>query len=220
MAGYLWCASIDLKSFFDKIPHGLILKLIRRRVRDEGFVTLIARALKAGVVVDGVFEKTLEGCPQGSPVSPILSNIVLNELDWELERRGHRHCRQADDFVILLKSRRAAERVMASITRYLEEELGLPVNREKSRTAPVKDVEFVSFQIRRPGKVRIGRKAQGRFKQRVRELTRRNNPLSMREVIRQLNLYLLYLRGWFGYFRIQEFRRALSLLDQESRTPQ
>ena len=96
--GYEWCASIDLKSFFDEIPHDLILKLIRRRIADERLVTLIARALKAGVMVEGKFEKTTKGCPQGSPLSPMLSNIVLNELDQELERRGHRYCRWADDF--------------------------------------------------------------------------------------------------------------------------
>ena len=104
-----------LKSFFDEIPHGLILKLIRRKIADERLVTLIARALKAGVIVEGKYEKTTKGCPQGSPLSPMLSNIVLNELDQELERRGHRYCRWADDFLILLKSERAAKRVMEGI---------------------------------------------------------------------------------------------------------
>ena len=126
--GYDWCASIDLRSFFDEIPHDLMLKLVRRRIRDERLVTLLARALKAGVVVEGNFEKTLKGSPQGSPLSPMLSNVVLNELDHELESRGHRYCRWADDFIILTKSERAATRVMESITNFLEEKLGLPVN--------------------------------------------------------------------------------------------
>ena len=108
--GYEWCAALDLQKFFDEIPHDLILKLIRRKIRDERVVTLIARALKAGVMVNGVLEKTVKGCPQGSPVSPVLSNIVLNELDHELESRGHRYCRWADDFIILLKTERAARR--------------------------------------------------------------------------------------------------------------
>ncbi len=99
LEGYEWGASIDLKSFFDEIPHGLLLKLIRRRIADEGLVTLVARALKAGVIVEGKLERTTKGCPQGSPVSPMLSNTVLNELDHELERRGHRYCRWADDFL-------------------------------------------------------------------------------------------------------------------------
>lgn len=203
--GYEWCASIDLKSFFDKIPHGLILKLIRRKVADERLITMIARALKAGVIVEGRFEKTIEGCPQGSPLSPMLSNIVLNELDHELERRGLRYARWADDFVILVKSERAAKRVMEGTTRYLEEELGLPVNKEKSQVAKVKDVPFVSFQVR-AGKMRVSDKARTRFKTRVRELTRRNNPLSMYQVIQNLNEYL---RGWVAYFRIQESQQRL-----------
>ena len=128
--GYEWCASIDLQGFFDEIPHDLILRLIRRKIRDERVVTLIARALKAGVRVAGKIEKTTKGCPQGAPVSPSLSNIVLNELDQELGRRGHRYCRWADDFVILLRSERAARRVMASTILFLEATLGLPVNRD------------------------------------------------------------------------------------------
>ena len=203
--GYEWCASIDLKSFFDKIPHGLILKLIRRKVADERLITMIARALKAGVIVEGRFEKTIEGCPQGSPLSPMLSNIVLNELDQELERRGLRYARWADDFVILVKSERAAKRVMEGTTRYLEEELGLPVNKEKSQVAKVKDVPFVSFQVR-AGKIRVSDKARTRFKTRVRQLTRRNNPLSMYQVTQNLNEYL---RGWVAYFRIQESQQRL-----------
>jgi RNA-directed DNA polymerase len=207
--GYDWCASIDLASFFDEIPHGLILQLIRRKIADEALVTLIARALTAGVGVDGKIEKTKQGCPQGSPLSPMLSNIVLNELDHELERRGLKYCRWADDFVILVRSERAAHRVMAGCIRYLEQDLGLRVNREKSQVAPVKDVEFLGFQILR-GKLRVGNGARERFQARVRELTRRNNPLSMFAVIQQLNTYL---RGWVGYFRAQEFRYLFRDLD-------
>jgi RNA-directed DNA polymerase len=168
--GYGWCVSIDLKSFFDEIPHGLIFKLIRRKMRDERVLTLIARVLKAGVMVEGVFEKSSKGCPQGSPVSPILSNIVLNELDQELERRGHRYGRWADDFVILVQSERAAQRVMGGVTRYLDEVLGLAVNLEKSRVAPAKDVEFLGFQVLR-GKIRISTKARKRFKDSSRDAT-------------------------------------------------
>ena len=203
--GYEWCASIDLESFFDKIPHGLILKLIRRKVADERMITMIARALKAGVIVEGKFEKTTEGCPQGSPLSPVLSNIVLNDLDHELERRGLRYARWADDFVILVRSERAAKRGMEGTIRYLEEELGLPVNKEKSQVAKVKDVPFVSFHVR-AGKLRVGDKARTRFKTRVRQLTRRNNPLPMYQVIQNLNEYL---RGWVAYFRVQESQQRL-----------
>jgi RNA-directed DNA polymerase len=209
LEGYEWCASVDLKSFFDEIPHGLILKLIRRKIADEALVTLIARALKAGVMVDGKLEKTTKGFPQGSPVSPMLSNIVLNELDQELERRCHRYCRWADDFLILVKSERAAKRVMEGIVKYLEEELQLPVNKEKSMTSPIKDVPFLGFQILR-GKIRVSNKARVKFKDKVRELTRRNNPLSMFENIRELNQYL---QGWVAYFGIQEFKKIFWELD-------
>jgi RNA-directed DNA polymerase len=206
---YEWCASIDLKSFFDEIPHGLILKLIRRKIADERLVTLVARALKAGVIVEGRMEKTTKGCPQGSPVSPMLSNIVLNELDQELERRGYRYCRWADDFLILLKSERAANRVMDGIVKYLEEELNLPVNKEKSEVAQIKDVPFLGFQILR-GKIRVSNKSRVRFKDKLRELTRRNNPLSMYQIIQDLNKYL---QGWAAYFRIQEFKKLFGDLD-------
>jgi len=207
--GYEWCASIDLARFFDEIPHNLILKLVRRKIADERLVTLIARALKAGIVVEGKLEKTTKGCPQGSPLSPMLSNIVLNELDQELEKRGHRYCRWADDFLILLKSERAANRVMEVITDYLENNLNLSVNKEKSQVALVKDVPFLGFQILR-GKIRVSNKARLKFKNKVRELTRRNNPLSIHQVIQELNVYL---RGWVGYFRIQEFRILFKDLD-------
>ena len=207
--GYGWCASIDLKSFFDEIPHGLILKLVRRKIADERLVTLIARALKAGVIVEGRMEKTTKGCPQGSPVSPMLSNMVLNELDQELERRGHRYCRWADDFLVLLKSERAAKRVMDGIVKYLEEELNLPVNKEKSGVSEVKNIPFLGFQILR-GKIRVSNKARIKFKGKVRELTRRNNPLSMYQNIQELNKYL---QGWVAYFGIQEFKKLFGDLD-------
>lgn len=208
-AGNQWAASIDLKSFFDEIPHDLILKLLRRKLSDESFITLIARALKAGTVVDGVFEKSDKGCPQGSPVSPILSNIVLNELDHELESRGHRYCRWADDFIILVKSPRAADRVMKGISSFLEDGLGLLVNKEKSRVAPAREVEFLGFQVHQ-NKKRISTKAKKRFKDKVRELTRRNNGNSMYQIVQQLNQYL---RGWVGYFRTQQFRTTFEKLD-------
>ncbi|MCP4289383.1 MAG: group II intron reverse transcriptase/maturase [Gammaproteobacteria bacterium] len=207
--GREWAVAVDLKAFFDEIPHGLMLQLIRRKVADEQFVTLLARLLKAGVMVNGVFEKTTKGCPQGSPLSPILSNIVLNELDHKLEERNLRYCRWADDFVIVVRSERAAQRVMKGTIAYLEKELGLIVNRGKSCVAPIKDITFLGFQILR-GKIRVSTKAQARFKKRVRELTHRNNPLSMYQVIHELSLYM---RGWVGYFGIQEFKYLFRDLD-------
>jgi len=208
--GYTWCASIDLKSFFDEIPHELILKIIRRKIADERLVTLVARAIKAGVVVDEKLEKSTKGTPQGSPLSPMLSNIVLNEMDHELERRGLKYARWADDFVILLKSRRAAERAMKNITWYLEDVLGLPVNQEKSVIARMQEVSFLGFRIY-PNKIQVSRESLEKFKRRVRELTHRNNPLPMYQAIRELNVYL---RGWGGYFRIQEFKQIFGNTDR------
>ena len=139
----------------------------------------------------------------------MLSNIVLNELYYELESRGHRYCRWADDFVVLVKSERAAKRVMAGIVKYLEEGLNLPVNKDKGKVALIKDVTFLGFKILR-GKIRISDKARVKFKKKIRELTRRNNPLSMYQMIQELNEYL---RGWFAYFKIQEFLQIFKLLD-------
>jgi hypothetical protein len=173
------------------------------------FSAWTTRVLKAGVEVNGVFEKTTQGCPQGSPLSPILSNIVLNELDHKLEERNLNYCRWADDFVIVVRSQRAAQRVMQATQRYLEDELGLLVNREKSQVAPIKEISFLGFSILR-GKIRVSTQAQRRFKERVRALTRRNNPLSMFQVIQSLNKYL---RGWVGYFGIQEFKYLFRNLD-------
>lgn len=172
-------------------------------------MTLLARLLKAGVVVKGVFEKTTKGCPQGSPLSPILSNIVLNELDHPLEARNLGYCRWADDFVIVVRSHRAAQRVMEITVAYLEGGLGVKVSRDKSQVAPIKDVIFLGFQLLR-GRIRVSTQAQGRFKARVREMTRRNNPLPMYQVIHELNKYL---RGWVGYFGIQEFKYLFRNLD-------
>jgi len=208
--GYEWCAAIDLKSFFDEIPHGLILKLIRRTITDERLVTLIARALKAGVMIEGKFEKTDKGCPQGSPLSPMISNVVLNELDQELERRKLRYARWADDFLILVRSERAAKRILEGISRYLEGTLGLPVNREKSKAAKVREVTFLGFQIFR-GKIRVSDKSRKEFKGKVRQLTIRNNGKSMHRIVTDLNEYLV---GWVGYFKVQEFKGLFDELDR------
>jgi RNA-directed DNA polymerase len=208
--GKEWAVAVDLKAFFDEIPHNLIMKLIRRKVADEGFLTLVARVLKAGVMIDGKLVKTTKGCPQGSPLSPILSNIVLNEMDHQLEDRNLSYCRWADDFVIVVKSERAAHRVMEGTVRFLEEDLGLMVNREKSRVAPIKEITFLAFQLHQ-GKIRVSAQARDRFKKKIRDLTHRNNPLSMYQVVYQLNQYL---RGWVGYFGIQEFQSLFRDFDR------
>jgi group II intron reverse transcriptase/maturase len=209
--GRRWCVCVDLKSFFDEIPHPLIMKLIRRKITDERLMTLIIRALKAGVIEDGKFHKTTKGCPQGSPLSPMLSNIVLNELDHELERRGLKYCRWADDFVVLVRTERSALRVLSGIIEFLEGHLGLPVNREKSKAVKIQDITFLGFSFSHKGTVKISDKATGKFGDRVRSLTRRNNPLSMLQIIQKLNEYI---RGWGNYFMIQEYAGVFDKLDK------
>lgn len=164
---------------------------------------MIARHLKSGVMIEGTKVKTIKGCPQGAPASPIISNIVLNELDQELEKRGHRFCRWADDFVILVKSERSSARAMESTIKYLEQNLELPVNKEKSKIGNIRKITFLSFTFL-IGKIRISTDARKIFKEKVKRLTRRNNPLSMYQIIKELNQYL---RGWVNYFKIQEFKR-------------
>ena len=172
-------------------------------------ITLIARALKSGVVEEGQYHPTPKGSPQGAPVSPVISNIVLNELDQELEKRGHCYCRWADDFLIFVKSERAGNRVMDGISETIERELGLRVNKEKSKVAETWKAEFLGFQIL-GSKIKISKKSVKRLKEKIRNVTKRNNPVSMKQIVEEMNKYL---RGWMGYYQVQEYKRVLQELD-------
>ncbi len=190
----------DLKSFFDTVPHDRLMRQLRGKVKDRKVLGLIRRYLVAGVVLpDGTREATPLGVPQGGPLSPLLANIVLDPLDKELERRGHCFARYADDFLVLVKSAKAAERVLASLTRFVEGKLELVVNRTKSRSGPLKTCAFLRFQIGRGGKPVWTTKALARFKQRVREITRRNRGHRVQDVIDELRRYAA---GWINYFGI------------------
>lgn len=190
----------DLKSFFDTVNHDRLMGQLREKIKDPRVLGLIQRYLRAGVVLpDGTREATPCGVPQGGPLSPLLANITLDPLDKELERRGHRFARYADDFLVLLKSAKAAERVMASLTRFVETKLKLVVNRVKSKTAPVRQCAFLGFQIGVRGKAVWSAKSRLRFKQRVREITRRNRGHRVRDVIDELRRYVT---GWLNYFSI------------------
>lgn len=202
------CASIDLKSFFDEIPHCNILKFILRKIVDEKLVTLVARGLNTSLIVEGRIEKTRKGCPQGSPVSPMLSNIVLNELE-ELREEAIDIVDGRDYCLTLLKSEWTAKRVMDRIEKYLEEELILPVNKEKSGVSEVKHVTFLGIQILW-GKIRVSDKSRTKFNDKIRDLTRRNNTLSMCQIIKGHNEYL---QGWVVYFGIQQFKKLFGDLD-------
>jgi RNA-directed DNA polymerase len=201
----------DLKSFFDTVNHDRLMEQLRGKVPDRRVLALIRRYLEAGVVLpDGTREATPQGVPQGGPLSPLLANIVLDPLDKELERRGHRFARYADDFLIMVRSAKAAQRVKESVTRYVEGTLKLVVNRAKSQSAPLKQCTFLGFQIGSRGKVVWTAKVQKRFKQRVREITSRNRGHRVQDVVAELGRYVL---GWLGYFGISHTYRVLLALE-------
>ena len=202
----------DLKSFFDTVNHDRLMAQLRGKIRDRQVLGLIRRFLQAGVVLpDGTREATPCGVPQGGPLSPLLANIVLDPLDKELERRGHRFARYADDFLVMVKSARSAERVMASITRFVEGKLKLVVNRSKSRCAPLKECTFLGFQIGARGKVVWTEKVQRRFKERVREITSRSRGHRVQTVIVELRRYVI---GWLNYFGISHTYKVLLELEE------
>jgi len=202
----------DLKSFFDTVSHDRLMGQLREKIGGRKVLGLIRRYLEAGVVLpDGTREPTTQGVPQGGPLSPLLANITLDPLDKELERRGHRFARYADDFLVMVKSAKAAERVMASLTRFVEEELKLVVNRTKSQAAPLKACSFLGFQIGARGRAGWTAKAHARFKQRVREITRRNRGHRVQDVIDELRRYVV---GWLNYFGISHTYTALLELEE------
>jgi RNA-directed DNA polymerase len=198
--GRRYAVDCDLKSFFDTVNHDRLMDQLRTKVRDHQVLDLIRRYLQAGVVLpDGSREETPLGVPQGGPLSPLLANIALDPLDKELERRGHRFARYADDFLVMVRSAKAAERVMGSLTRFVEGPLKLVVNRAKSKAAPLKQCAFLGFQIGPRGRAVWTAKALARFKRRVREITRRNRGHRVKDVIDELNRYAT---GWLQYFQI------------------
>jgi RNA-directed DNA polymerase len=209
--GYAQAVDCDLKSFFDTVNHNRLLALLARRIGDARVLRLIGRYLRAGVrMPEGHLESTVQGVPQGGPLSPLLANVMLDPLDKELEKRGLRFARYADDFLILVKSGRAARRVMASIIRFVEQRLKLVVNRQKTQAAPLKHCTFLGFAFRRK-QVVWSQKALVRFKERVQEITSRRRGISMPSRIEELRRYLV---GWMNYFGISHTYRAVLELDQ------
>jgi RNA-directed DNA polymerase len=210
-AGYGYAVDCDLKSFFDTVKFDRLMRLLARRVSDRRVLRLIGAYLRAGVKrEDGRVEATTQGVPQGGPLSPLLANIMLDPLDKELERRGLRFARYADDFLILVRSLRAAQRVMQSITRYVEMRLKLVVNRQKSKAAPLGQCAFLGFELRR-GKIVWTEKAQQRFKERIQEITSRSRGVSTFCMLRELKRYVV---GWLNYFGISQLYRVVPELDQ------
>jgi group II intron reverse transcriptase/maturase len=189
-SGYTWTVDIDLAKYFDTVNHDKLMGLIQKTIKDKRVIALIRKYLQSGVMINGVVVETEEGCPQGGPLSPLLSNIMLNELDKELERRGHKFCRYADDVNVYVKSKKAAERVMASITKFIEGKLKLKVNKEKSivdRPWKVKFLGFSFYHKRDEIGIRVHEKPLKKFKAKLKEITSRSNAMSMAERINKLN---------------------------------
>ncbi len=207
--GYRWAVDMDLEKFFDTVNHDVLMHRVARKVGDKRLLKLIGKYLRAGVMVNGRLEKSRVGVPQGGPLSPLLANIVLDDLDKELERREHRFVRYADDFLILVKSQRAGERVMISIKRFIERRLKLKVNMAKSRVAKIDRTNFLGFTFK-AGKIRWSDAAFKEFKRRIRKLTGRSWFVSMEYRIKKL---AQYLRGWMNYFGISHYYRPIPEID-------
>jgi RNA-directed DNA polymerase len=206
--GHGWCVDLDLEKFFDRVNHDKLMGQIAKRVEDKRLLKLIRAFLNAGVMENGLVSPSVEGTPQGGPLSPLLSNLVLDELDRELERRGHRFVRYADDSNIYVRSEQAGQRVMESITRFITQKLKLKVNEAKSAVARPQERKFLGFSFTAGPEVKrvIAPKALDRFKRRVREITRRAKGVSMTTTIEEL---APYMRGWRGYFGFCETPEVL-----------
>ncbi len=209
-AGYRIAVDLDLAKFFDNVRHDVLMARVARKVRDKRLLALIGRYLRAGVLVGQSIQATKLGTPQGGPLSPLLANILLDDLDRELERRGHRFARYADDLLILVKTVRAGDRVKGSVSRFLSCKLALVVNEQKSRVVKTNDCQFLGFTFR-GAKLRWSDRAFDDFKHNVRRLTGRSWGVSM-----AYRLYKLaqYVRGWMGYFGISDYYRPIPGLDQ------
>ena len=210
--GYGWVVDMDLQSFFDRVNHDRLMARLKTRCPDADVLRLINRFLKAGMVVDGKTEATLIGVPQGGPLSPVLANVVLDELDWELDRRGHRFARYADDCNILVKSKRAGERVMASVIRLVSDSLRLTVNPLKSAVDRPWKRRFLGFTVSRNDKrLKVADQALDKLKDRVRALTRRTRGNRIEVIVAELRVSLL---GWKAYFGIAEILSPLRDIDK------
>ncbi len=205
-----WVVDIDLSKFFDRVNHDVLMTRVARKVTDKRVLRLIGRYLRAGACVDGEIQPTTEGVPQGGPFSPLLANIVLDDFDKELERRGHRFVRYADDFMIFVRSRRAGLRVGRNVVRFLKQRLKLEINREKSRLVRAEKCEYLGFIF--PGKRIVwAPDSLENFKYNIRRLTARSWGISMKLRLKKLSSYI---RGWMNYYGLSKLYRPLPELDE------
>ena len=212
--GYDWVVDIDLEKFFDRVNHDMLMARVARVVKDKRVLKLIRAYLESGVMVNGVVMDTEEGTPQGGPLSPLLSNIMLNDLDRELEERGHKFVRYADDCNIYVKTERAGERVLKSVKQYLEKKLKLKVNPKKSKVERATRAKFLGFSLwKRKGEVfiRLANRAKDRFAEKIRHLTKRTRSGKMEDIVGEINRYT---RGWIGYFRLATTPSVYQGLDE------
>ena len=212
-AGYRFVVDMDLEKFFDRVNHDVLMARVARRVKDKRLLRIIGRYLKAGIMIRGVIHDHEEGTPQGGPLSPLLSNILLDDLDKELERRGHRFCRYADDCNIYVRSKAAGEQVMQSITRFLAKKLRLKVNEEKSAVDRPWNRKFLGYSMtshHRP-KLKVAQNSIKRVKGRIKEIMRKGRGRSLPKVAGELTTLL---RGWVNYFRLSQVKIAFEELDQ------
>lgn len=212
--GYVYAVDLDLEKFFDKVNHSKLIEVLSRTIKDGRVVSLIHKYLNAGFQMGGQLEASEAGVPQGGPLSPLLSNIMLNELDKELESRGHKFVRYADDLVIWCKSKRGAERVMGSIIRFIEGKLFLNVNKEKSQVAHCTKVKFLGYSFYKTkgeGRLRIHPKSVAKMKAHIKELTSRSNGWGNERRKKSLRQYIV---GWVNYFKLADMEKLLKRVDE------
>jgi RNA-directed DNA polymerase len=216
--GYKYVVDMDLEKYFDTVNQSKLIQLLSETIKDGRVISLIHKFLRAGIMVGGMFEESLEGVPQGGPLSPLLGNIMLNECDHELERRGHRFVRYADDMMIFCKSKKAAQRTLEHILPYIEKKLFLKVNREKTQVAYIGKVKYLgySFYVHKgEGRLRVHPKSIRKLKDKVREVTGRNNGMSIDTGKARLNQVI---RGWVNYFRMADMNNLMQSLDEWTRS--
>ena len=201
---------IDLEKFFDKVNHQRLMWLLSQRIGDKALLRLIGRIIKAGILVGGLVEQPIQGTPQGSPLSPLLSNIVLDELDQELTRRGLSFVRYADDMQIFVSSKASAERVLESITKFIENRLKLKVNREKSGIKGCRAVDFLGHSLQYGGKLGLSKKSEAKLKAKLKELTQRNRSVNFNALLKELKTKL---QGWLNYFRYAQMKSKLKQIE-------
>ena len=215
--GYVYVVDMDLEKFFDTVCQSKLIEVLSRTIKDGRVISLIHKYLNAGVIANGIFERTEIGMPQGEPLSPLLSNIMLNELDKELERRGHRFVRYADDCMIFCKSKKSTERTLKNIIPFIEGKLFLKVNRKKTTVAHVSKVKYLGYSFyRNKGKCRfrVHTKSVAKMKNKIRELTDRNNGMSN---AKREEKYQQFVRGWVNYFKLADMKNLLKDTDEWAR---